>query len=197
MSTRATYLFKGGEYRPDVCIYIHHDGYPEGAAHYFWNAFKASSGHLSAEDMIRGNERAEFTESHDLHGDTEYRYTLDGLELQVEGRQTLIEFGSYPDGWRTEFTGKWWDFVNKHAESEHWPIEDFEPIKGVDLGYNCTQAFTPKTLQAELDKELRLCGLWSMNGNGSGCNMDNLQKKITTMQSHLTKFGEPAWAAQS
>ena len=56
MSTRATYQFKGNDYRPTATIYIHHDGYEAGAAFYFYNAFLVNN-RLTAEDMIRGNDR--------------------------------------------------------------------------------------------------------------------------------------------
>ena len=73
MSTRATYQFKGD--LSDVTIYHHCDGYLSGAAILFANAMEGGK-RLTAESFIRGNERAEITESHELHGDTEYRYNI-------------------------------------------------------------------------------------------------------------------------
>lgn len=77
MSTRATYLFKGDDIRPDVCFYIHYDGYPEGAAEYFRDMLNQVNerGGLAGR-FIRGNSYAEFTGGHNNHGDTEYRYTI-------------------------------------------------------------------------------------------------------------------------
>ena len=71
MSTRATYRFIPDDlrFRPAVTIYIHHDGYPEGAAVYLEDAY-------NAETFIRKNNRAEITASHEVHGDTEYRYDI-------------------------------------------------------------------------------------------------------------------------
>lgn len=188
MSTRATYLFKGGEYRPAVCVYIHHDGYPAGAAYYLLNAFKA--GGMSAEGMIRGNDRAEITESHDAHGDTEYRYTIDGNNVKVEERHTLIEFGSYPQGWRTAFAGDWVDFINQHISKDWAP--DFKPLRRVKIEYT-SEVHSPETLKAKLDADLTLCGLWATNGNGKGANWDNLCKRITTMRGLLAQFGPAEW----
>jgi hypothetical protein len=74
MSTRATYQFITET--SNVTLYVHHDGYPEGAAHYLEDAF-------TAEKFLRKNERAEITESHDRHGDTDYRYTIESNIIQI------------------------------------------------------------------------------------------------------------------
>ncbi len=91
MSTRATYRVKeyGNEGSLLQHFYIHHDGYPEGAAEYFKelvsNLEKLVDGPLStctrcrpgkvicAFGMING---AEFTGDHFSHGDTEYCYDI-------------------------------------------------------------------------------------------------------------------------
>ena len=79
MSTRATYLFSNtsmaGE---DVCIYIHHDGYPSGAAQYLSNAKHLSSTDRRPllESFIAANKGAEITRCHSTHGDTDYRYSI-------------------------------------------------------------------------------------------------------------------------
>lgn len=77
MSTRATYKIDG------TTFYIHHDGYPEGAAEYFKNALEwpdrapeRAPNATFADDFIRANLCAELTPGHDAHGDTEYRYTV-------------------------------------------------------------------------------------------------------------------------
>ena len=74
MSTRVTYRFES-KWHGKQTFYIHSDGYPAGAAEYFFLAArfenKASNGTL-AESFFRANERAEFTLGHDAHGDTEY-----------------------------------------------------------------------------------------------------------------------------
>ena len=71
MSTRATYKFISA-WRPDVVLYKHHDGYPEGAVQWL-------EGVRYPEAFIRKNDEAEITESHETHGDTEYRYTIKAL----------------------------------------------------------------------------------------------------------------------
>ena len=86
MGTRATYCFSS-EYKPATTVYIHWDGYPDGAAAYLLNAIKhvchkgdsirEFSGLLTVETFIRANEGAEITSGHDAHGDTDYRYDVD------------------------------------------------------------------------------------------------------------------------
>lgn len=78
MSTRATYQIDS------YTFYIHHDGYPEGAAMYLYEALKHedkrsrdySPNASFADYFIRANNRAELTKSHESHGDTEYHYTV-------------------------------------------------------------------------------------------------------------------------
>ena len=72
MSTRANYIFKSGR-KTLATFYIHHDGYPEGAAGYFQNALLFDNGKISAPDaFLRANPGCEMSES--LHGDIEYLY---------------------------------------------------------------------------------------------------------------------------
>ena len=78
MSTRATYEFNwlqcGKQCR--TTFYIHHDGYPEGAAAYIYRSMCSGCHGGLPERFLRENGRAEFTNSHSIHGDTEYRYTI-------------------------------------------------------------------------------------------------------------------------
>ena len=80
MSTRATYGFEDRHGNTIVTYYIHHDGYPQGAAMYFWNMcnvlLKGTSANL-ATVFCNANERAEVTTSHEAHPDTEFRYQVD------------------------------------------------------------------------------------------------------------------------
>jgi len=84
MSTRATYQIE------DMTFYCHHDGYPEYAAVRFarmiaaFNVPAKDDNFREIEDrrgslmfaFVRGNLDAQPTESHDAHGDTEWRYTI-------------------------------------------------------------------------------------------------------------------------
>lgn len=118
MSTRATYEFRS-KHNPRVTIYIHHDGYPEGAAGlYLVPAIKKGGGRLTVESFIRANERAEITESHAAHGDTEHRYTFD-----LDAGTVKHDVRVYPDGythepkWKQGAPGAIVDFVNNYAGS--------------------------------------------------------------------------------
>ena len=89
MATRATYRFASSNPQRndgDITIYNHWDNYPAGAAEHFFQALVHSGeyGLLRAESFIRGNERAEITESHEIHGDTDYRYDIDVAEQTVK-----------------------------------------------------------------------------------------------------------------
>jgi hypothetical protein len=75
MSTRATYQFLSD--RGKATLYIHQDGYPEGAAQYLQAAIDCENQQGGwVERMIRANDGAEITTSHEAHGDTEHRYTI-------------------------------------------------------------------------------------------------------------------------
>jgi len=102
MSTRATYKFSNtslaGE---DVTVYIHHDGYPLGAAHYFMNAVneKMDSGKPLLEAFITANDGALITRDHEAHGDTDYRYSTDGKTILVQKREITFTDDGYKDKW--------------------------------------------------------------------------------------------------
>tara|TARA_A100001035_G_scaffold83369_1_gene64765 strand:+ start:865 stop:1590 length:726 start_codon:yes stop_codon:yes gene_type:complete len=87
MSTRATYQFHHNDtFKADTTIYIHSDGYPEGAAHYIYLALRPTNEnefiwpiedkkqYFTVEDFIRTNPKAEITGHHATHPDTEYKY---------------------------------------------------------------------------------------------------------------------------
>lgn len=121
MSARATYHFRD-EYS-DATLYIHHDGYPEGAAAYMLAAIKQSGGRLNAEAMIRSNVLAELTSRHTAHADTEYRYTIDvrAMTVTVDHRDlTLPGNPSHPGGpqFHRVFAGKLVDFLNGAGDQE-------------------------------------------------------------------------------
>lgn len=128
MSTRATYEIEGRTF------YIHHDGYPEGAASYLYNMVDALTnvdakgeeldifGHRMRRGglefaFIRGNGNAEPTENHHAHGDTEFRYTVtrsDG-EPMLRAKERVGDW-SKPT-WQTFFFGPLAEFINLHVES--------------------------------------------------------------------------------
>lgn len=141
MSTRATY--KIGE----TTFYCHYDGYREGAALRFAKMIEAltvpadrAAEHLidaierrnggEAFAFIRGNLDAEpaHRNSHDGHGDTEWRYTVEtsathGLILRVSHRRFDV------DGWTADAPVKLADFVNTWGKEFEAPqIVTMRPI---------------------------------------------------------------------
>ena len=52
MSTRANYIFKSGR-KTLATFYIHHDGYPEGAAEYFHKALIFGDGKINSPEYVR------------------------------------------------------------------------------------------------------------------------------------------------
>ena len=110
MSTRATYQI-GLEFGGRVTFYIHHDGYPEGAASYLHAMHKCKCNGGLADRFHKGNDQAEITSGHDAHGDTEYRYTVQkGGTLQAQKR--------YGDSWNTFFSGHYAEFINRYGNKE-------------------------------------------------------------------------------
>ena len=118
MSTRATYTFSNtalaGE---DVTVYIHHDGYPMGAAEYFRKAMdeKLDSGRQLLEAFIAANDRAMITRCHQAHGDTDYRYTTDGKQITVEHRKIEFTDEGYSETWNIITESSLYDFISEQA----------------------------------------------------------------------------------
>ena len=118
MSTRATYTFSNtalaGE---DVTVYIHHDGYPMGAAEYFRKAMneKLDSGRPLLEAFIAANDRAMITRCHEAHGDTDYRYTTDGKQITIHHRKIEFTDESYNETWNLITKTNLDDFIFEHA----------------------------------------------------------------------------------
>lgn len=124
MATRATYKFSSKSANDgEVFIYNHWDNYPAGAAEHFFQALVHSGeyGLLKAESFIRGNERAEITESHEIHADTEYRYDIDVRDQTVTIWERNIEFhadGSYTQTWEFFAHLDVKEFIIKYRNSE-------------------------------------------------------------------------------
>lgn len=140
MSTRATYQFTGertpglNHSMPTVTVYIHHDGYPEGAACYFWNMHHATSyDRAPLVCFLRANERAELTESHEAHADTEYRYTLRGSFLSASHRRLSDESRQFVGF----FAGELHEFVNKYGPGG---VEGFTPLRKISPVYDYSNA---------------------------------------------------------
>ena len=114
MSTRATYTFSNtalaGE---DVTVYIHHDGYPMGAAEYFRKAMdeKIDTGRPLLEAFIAANDRSMITRCHEAHGDTDYRYDTDGKVVTIHHRSIEFTDDGYSEKWSCVYHGDIDEFI--------------------------------------------------------------------------------------
>jgi len=108
MATRATYRFNTGH-----TAYHHWDGYPEGAAQLLANAL-IKGGDLSIQAFLDANEKAEETESHHIHGDTQYRYNV-LRNNKGEWRIKVLERIDFSDKWRIAFYGLATDFFKQYG----------------------------------------------------------------------------------
>lgn len=121
MSTRATYTFSNtalaGE---DVTVYIHHDGYPMGAAEYFRKAMdeKLDSGRQLLEAFIAANDGAMITRCHEAHADTDYRYTTDGKTIKIQKREIQFNDDGYKTLWFDLYEGELDYFIISHAPQQ-------------------------------------------------------------------------------
>lgn len=94
MATRAFYEFYGEENQKILGVYIHWDGYPQGAAQYFKKAIDKTPGYLESElcfhynteqflsNFVRFNEEAEISIG-GIHGDEEYIYKIDLISKRI------------------------------------------------------------------------------------------------------------------
>ncbi len=148
MGTRATYHLSAGHYdNHRVCFYIHWDGYLKGAAFYFLHMHQLKNDRGGyAGRFIRANELAEFTPSHDTHGDTEYRYDLDRAGILTAYERVNWD----PAQWNIVYTGLWYDFVNQYLQDSHEKLYLFK-----DYTYqSCGSVMSLHEALALLDRKL-------------------------------------------
>lgn len=123
MSTRATYSFHDNEHDTLTTLYIHHDGYEEGAAWYAYQVAKANGEQSkggTAEMWLRALPTyAELTRSHEAHGDTEYQY-----HFTANGSQVAVKAVNTSRGWTTIYKGDTAAWINsKCDEAQEAPPE--------------------------------------------------------------------------
>ena len=98
-----------------MVIYKHHDGYPEGAAQWLHAGDTAETFLANNEGLI------EVTESHERHGDTEFKYIVTD-RFQLYTNQPGIKFvQAYerkrgPDNWELFFDGMLSLFIEQYAD---------------------------------------------------------------------------------
>lgn len=180
MGTRATYQFKteGGVLGASICFYVHWDGYLEGAAEYFAAAVdyyhSAPEGHRSglAGAFFRANNLAEFTRSHDAHGDTDFAYTLEqkkeGVRLKAVSNAGRFNEPEQPA--QTVFYGKLEDFLNTYKEN----------ASGQFVGFR-NSVYTKAQIERDF-KNAANQSLWywldGMSGNATLSGFDDLSSDV-------------------
>ena len=110
MSTRANYIFKSGR-KTLATFYIHHDGYPEGAASYFQNALILGNGKINSPDLfLRANENCEIS---DIHGDIEYLYEFN-IKTQMINCYAVYFTDNYKMLKSPRYKEDIYSFINRH-----------------------------------------------------------------------------------
>ena len=117
MSTRATYQIKSGF--STATLYIHHDGYFQGAASYFKDTLDLMriTDRPLLPCFLWANERAELTDGHEAHGDTEYRYDLEkktGIWIVAAYKRRSYDSDQFDMKWMGPLS----DFVNEFKSQE-------------------------------------------------------------------------------
>lgn len=149
MATRATYYIESP--LGQATFYIHWDGYPEGAAFYFWNMHHHVGEQGSYADAFhRANDQAEITGNRDTHGDTEYHYELlrcGSLRMMAKNRDRQ---------WHTLGLWKHYsEFINEYGGPM---IENFEAIHAVPGYYGRTEYMTASQLRARAQQAAKKAG---------------------------------------
>jgi hypothetical protein len=147
MSTRATYKFES--HTGAHTFYGHHDGYPQGAAFRLWLMHHTRCRGGYGDAFFRGNPDVELTRSHELHGDTEYRYTInkDGI-LSATERIPGQE-------WKPFYVGHYAEFVNNYLPADWCGTEDAparERLQEVTTEYGRREWKTRSQLTAEVER---------------------------------------------
>lgn len=193
MSTRGTYKFKGNrkDLLPDTFIYVHYDNYPEGAAVHFYNLLTNPSKGNMATQFIRANEHAEITKNHECHGDTEYRYEIEGYgpEAIVTCKQGYGDEsdGSYHKPWIVVASEPLHSFINSRTKY----IQDYKPFKLVTSHYGHQRWLNSVTAQREIDGDhgcLSHLRAWKGRFEGQG----NWRSVVADLQILIAAFPELA-----
>lgn len=167
MATRATYSFNQLNSKKKTFVYIHWDGYPEGAATYFYNTIIRPSKGCFATQFIRANDNAELTLDHNSHSDTSFNYDIVGNDLNAEITAYSIKYGvDFLESSRYKqciFSGKLHEFITKNNNL----IENFEEFKEYKrYGKSCMMNLT--IAKRYLKQPIIHLNAWKNNHEGIG-----------------------------
>lgn len=200
MSTRATYRFAddvGTCLATVSTIYIHYDGYPEGAATYFYATLINASKGGFATQFIRANEHAELTKGHDVHGDTEYQYDVEGSGPGAMVYAYSVDWsdGDRPRKRRPIFSGTVLEFIDAHRKCLG---DEYEPFKLVDLRYGSKRWFNLTTARQYIEREygpLSHLRIWSKSPNPMSRTAANWQSCADELRAVCQAFPQ-LWTAE-
>lgn len=184
MSTRATYRFDDESSK--TTIYVHHDGYPTGAASYFYDMLNnPSSGNLATQ-FIRAVPRATITKSHEYHGDTEYQYTV--THVESNSLDPFLDAFDVNNN-ATIFSGPLYDFVHKHCQQ----IDNYKPFKLVSNPSKISKFLNVNTAKLLLNSEfgsLSSLRLWKDRYKGSS-NWTSCQNDVRSIIEEFPELTTP------
>ena len=197
MSTRATYCFftndSQNEIRARHFCYIHYDGYPAGAAAYFYDTLMNPSKGNFATQFIRANQHAELTRSHDQHGDTEYQYDVTGSGANATIHAYRLTDDPHSISGRVHiFSGELHAFIAWKPEL----ITGFKPFKQVTIGYHGQRHMNEPMAAQILQNPLRHLRIWR-DGNRNSANWQSCVREAqqivdafpALMTDELREFG--------
>lgn len=149
MGTRATYQIEGKTF------YCHWDNYPQGAAYRLFKMLANDSKGGLACRFLRANDDVEFTESHDVHGDTEFQYTVERrltptgsvVMLYMKAREPFEQWGKSVDMLLSEF------LLIQSKKEGPYKIESCTP-----------NGQLPHQVQARIDEYTKDIGRWVLSG---------------------------------
>lgn len=169
MSTRATYEIKDGA--NNHTFYIHHDGYPAGAAVYIQRMLRASGASL-AERFIRGNEKAEFTVGHEAHGDTEWKYTI----ARIKGVIYVTAAERQPNGvnWNMSRKVTVDQFLDPYARGNSSTFDVIEPCTPQGITWSQFKLMFSETQKA-VGEQIMRGNHWGIKGLLSSQLMEAMQ----------------------
>lgn len=130
MATRATYKFYNTKLINSATVYIHWDGYPQGASHYIAKAIGYEGDYdktekLTIERFIRANEEAELTRAHSSHADTEYRYDFHTYGEMSVSKRTIERVGDeYEERWDLIYQGNIGVFLEDNYKPDNYKPEE-------------------------------------------------------------------------
>jgi hypothetical protein len=192
MGTRATYTIKN-THNVTSTLYIHWDGYLEGAATYFYAAMTNASAREAnggfAEQILRAVPGAEITHGPEAHGDTEFHYEIDA-DMSLRASKWIRENDKRK--LTPCFIGDIFSFINRYNEL----IENFQPFKPVTQKYGRTRWLNLAMAKHDIEGrygDLTHLRIWSKNpelsresANWKGC-VEGLRNMIEAFPELMTE----------